>query len=102
MSDTPKLAPAHAPMNQFARQGGQLLVGGMPVGRLAALVHVADDKAREFPIGFSGDRQKLSMSEFARRVVLNCDRIDNHRDEIAQRVDAMLSEGRVDEAVVAA
>lgn len=70
--------------------------------RLAALVHVADVKAREFAIGFSGDRQKLSMSEFARRVVLNCDRIDNHRDEIAQRVDAMLSEGRVDEAVVAA
>ena len=38
MSDTPKAAPVHVPMSQFTSQGGELLVGGMPLSRLAARV----------------------------------------------------------------
>ncbi len=38
MSDTPKAAPVHAPMDQFTSQGGELLVGGMPLSRLAERV----------------------------------------------------------------
>ena len=38
MSDTPKAAPVHAPMSQFTSQDGELLVGGMPLSRLAARV----------------------------------------------------------------
>ncbi len=38
MSDTPKAAPVHAPMDQFESQGGELLVGGMPLSRLAERV----------------------------------------------------------------
>lgn len=32
----PRLAPVHAPMNQFAIAGNELLVGGIPLSRLAA------------------------------------------------------------------
>ena len=35
MTTTPSPAPVHAPMNQFATDGNQLLIGGMPLGRLA-------------------------------------------------------------------
>lgn len=35
MTTTPSPAPVHAPMNQFATDGNQLLIGGMPLSRLA-------------------------------------------------------------------
>ena len=34
----PKAAPRHAPMDQFPTQGGELIVGGLPLSRLAARV----------------------------------------------------------------
>jgi len=37
MSDTPS-RPVHAPMDQFEARGGELVVGGMPLTRLAARV----------------------------------------------------------------
>jgi diaminopimelate decarboxylase len=36
--NTPAPKPAHAPMHQFAAQGGDLLIGGQPLSRLAARV----------------------------------------------------------------
>ncbi len=40
MNDTPapRALPVHAPMDQFAVQGGELLVGGLPLSVLAARV----------------------------------------------------------------
>lgn len=41
MSNAPnpvKPTPAHAPMDQFSAQGGELIIGGMPLSRLAARV----------------------------------------------------------------
>lgn len=39
MNEAPKPAPAlHVPMDQFSRQNGELLVGGIPLTRLAARV----------------------------------------------------------------
>ena len=35
MTTTPNPAPVHAPMNQFSTDGSQLLIGGMPLSRLA-------------------------------------------------------------------
>lgn len=38
MSDTPREKPVHAPTDQFPVQGNELLVGGIPLTRLAARV----------------------------------------------------------------
>ncbi len=38
MSDIPRAVPAHAPMDQFTCRGDELLVGGMPLSRLAERV----------------------------------------------------------------
>ena len=38
MSDIPRVVPAHAPMDQFTCRGDELLVGGMPLSRLAERV----------------------------------------------------------------
>ena len=38
MTDAPKAVPVHAAMTQFATAGDELLVGGMPLSRLAARV----------------------------------------------------------------
>ncbi|MFN4341483.1 MAG: pyridoxal-dependent decarboxylase, exosortase A system-associated [Azonexus sp.] len=35
MTSTPPPPPLHAPMNQFATEGNQLLIGGIPLSRLA-------------------------------------------------------------------
>ena len=38
MTTTPRTPPAHAPMTQFPHHDGELLIGGLPVSRLAARV----------------------------------------------------------------
>lgn len=38
MNSSTRILPLHAPMNQFPSKDGELLIGGIPIGRLAARV----------------------------------------------------------------